>query len=131
MPHIHYKEMMQYAEDAAIHDRPWELWECIGIITDDLWTPCTHHPKWNDSLKYRRKTKTININGFEVPEPVRLKPNNGDEFFHVNFIGNPYFSIWRDTKSDNKLFCLGLVHLTMDNARIHANALASFTKKEL
>jgi hypothetical protein len=30
------------------------------------------HPHWISNVDYRRKPRTININGIEVPEPVRV-----------------------------------------------------------
>lgn len=67
--HIHAELMAQYAEDALTTNRPWELWEVMPVNSE--WMPLYDNPSWNTATKYRRKQKTININGFEVPEPVR------------------------------------------------------------
>ena len=70
--HIHAELMIQYGQDALITDKPWRLWECrrcLGI--NNVWRVCDSEITWSIHIEYRRKQKTININGFDVPEPVR------------------------------------------------------------
>lgn len=55
MAHIHAELMMQYAEDAKLHDEPWELWQ-HGDGSD--WVNCVSHPGWSSDNKYRRKPRT-------------------------------------------------------------------------
>ena len=50
--HVHAELMAQYAKDAKVTDRPWELWEM-----DDStgWVALAQMPRWNEYVKYRRK----------------------------------------------------------------------------
>ena len=66
--HKHAALMAQYAQDAAETDRPWERWQVYIMGGWRNWDiPFTFYPE----SEYRRKPRTININGYEVPEPVR------------------------------------------------------------
>lgn len=126
MPHKHHKEMRQYAEDATILDEPWEIWE----YKDHTWHNCKDHPHWHDSLEYRRKQKFININGYEVPEPVRTPLKNNEKYYHVNLYYEHGFlsETWTGNDFDMWLLKRGVIHLTEENAKIHSDALISFTR---
>ena len=81
-------------------------------------------------LDIRVKPKTININGHEVPEPVKVKPEIGDLYYSVSFtdLDNLFLSTFHDSYTDNLLFNKGIMHLTAEAAQKHAEALFSFTK---
>ena len=51
--HCHAYLMLQYAEDAATTDKPWNLWE---VCFDSKWVPLKTHPEWAQVAQYRRKT---------------------------------------------------------------------------
>ena len=128
--HPHAELMMQYAQDAMETDKPWEWWQ---FYYDGVWWDFKRHPIWHKSAEYRRKPRTININGHEVPEPVRTPLKNGDQYFvpslsHSTLV---WTMAWDDqgaaTISD---FKRGLVHTTREAAKLHAMALLSFTTKE-
>jgi len=74
--HKHSSLMLLYAQDAMETDKPWERWEFKdednnwSCFSDDLFE---HRPGWYEDVEYRRKPQTININGFNVPEPVWYK----------------------------------------------------------
>ena len=90
-----------------------------------------YHPPWNEHHKYRRKPRTININGYEVPEPVR-KPLEREARYFVPAIGGVYLVSefhWRDDEADKRFLDRSLVHLTKKAAITHARALLSFTTK--
>jgi hypothetical protein len=72
------------------------------------------------------KNKTININGFEVPEPLRKIDRNGD-IVHVVSLEKTYV-VTCVTRGINDLIDLGIVHKTLACAEIHRTALLSFTK---
>lgn len=83
-------------------------------------------------MDWRIKPKTININGFEVPEPLREKPEHGIEYYVPDIYSSNAFAdnyTWEDDKVDSKHFRMGFVHLTKEAAKLHAKALLSFTKK--
>ena len=76
--------------------------------------------------------KTININGFEVPEPEREPLPIGTMYWSpyictvsTNLVVGNY---WGSHTVDNDLLNAGLVHLTKEAAELHAKALLSFTQ---
>ena len=80
---------------------------------------------------YRVKPKTININGYEVLEPVRTKLNDGDTYYIPDIFSCDFYTAdwWSDTDQDLKFLNLGLIHLTKEAAVQHAKSLLSFTAK--
>lgn len=130
--HIHAELMLQYAQDAMETDKPWERWECCR--SDGVWDELSKHPMWTERMGYRRKPRTININGFEVPEPVREPLEEGTTYFVPNLHGvlpDPHYeSIWDNCGIDVRRLVHGLIHLTREAAELHAKALLSFTEKK-
>ena len=120
------KMFEQYAKDWSENDRPWELWECTHISSGEI-LPLIDHPKWEAHCNYRKK-QTININGYEVPEPERVQPEIGVKYFTlIAGHGEIRKHIWDGDGVD--IICLnkGFVHLTSDAAKLHIKALLSFT----
>ena len=80
--------------------------------------------------KIRRKPRTININGFLVPEPLRDGLEIGGVYFLADCICNE-IEEYRWSGSDIALLWLpsGLLHSTKEAAELHAKALLSFTRK--
>jgi hypothetical protein len=78
---------------------------------------------------WKIKPRTITINGYEVPEPMRVKPSLGDKFY-ITFLTNntieSYF--FSDSSTENRWFKLGFLHQTREAAELHLEALLSFTK---
>jgi len=122
--------MLAYAQDAMETDKPWERWEWFNEY-DQEWETLALNPKWGLNAQYRRKPRTININGFEVPEPVRqILPY--ESIYYVPDIGHPEASLesmWQDDEIDIHRLDQGIVHLNNDAAIAHAKALTSFTTK--
>lgn len=130
MRHRHAELMLQYAQDAMETDKPWERWEYMpeGELNG---RSLTTHPKWLLIHEYRRKPKTININGFEVPEPVREPLKLGQKYYIPSFdelsengVDRLY---WRGDKFDNIYLKNGMIHVEEGNAILHKEALLSFT----
>ncbi len=121
-PHPHAASMLLYAQDAAETDKPWKRWEIKG---DTGFHKCLKHPEWYENFEYRRKPRTITVNGIEVPEPIREEPKVGEKYFLVN-LASPtlvnYYS-WSHHRDDNEWLNKGLVHLTEEAAIAHAKAL--------
>ncbi len=86
--------------------------------------------RW-DPEDYRVKPKTILINGFEVPEPVRTPLKQGQEFWvafpHAE--GSLINWCWDGGDTDIRWLKRGLVHLTEESAKRHCDALLSFTER--
>ena len=128
MKHKHAELMLAYAQDAQKTDKPWLLWEFR--YNDDKWLPLEDNPWWAYLVEYRRKIKTIRINGYDVPEPLKVKPNKGEKYYCVSFReeSNVDDYPWNDDTVDNQLFSKGMVHLNYEAAELHASALISLTK---
>lgn len=80
--------------------------------------------------RYRIKPKTININGHEVPEPLRAAPKYNTTYY-ITSVHNkePYRAyIWHDDDIDTILLKRGICHLNKEAAIAHAKALLSFTE---
>ena len=71
MGHIHAAAMAEYAKDAAETDKPWERWEFS--YKNQEYSSLQSQPLWYAGNKYRRKPKSILINGYEVPESFTAK----------------------------------------------------------
>lgn len=76
--------------------------------------------------------KTLLINGHDVPEPMREKPEIGTEYWYVDAkLDNGASSFyWDNGRIDNLLLSHGICHLTRDNCIAHAKALFSFSEEE-
>ncbi len=88
------------------------------------------------SVGLRIKPKTININGYEVSEPMWEMPPEGTAVYWPGFGSES-----GDTHTESAdvgyyptmlpdLLRKGLLHPTKEAATIHANALLSFTQRE-
>ena len=126
MGHIHAAAMAEYAKDAAETDKPWERWEFS--YKNQEYESLNNHPIWMTDNKYRRKPKTILINGHEVPEPHRkpLEIDNPYWTFTFFFDGVSEYC-WANDLDDNNALKNGFIHLTKEAAEKHFNALKSFT----
>ena len=129
--HVHAEAMALYAQDAAETDKPWERWEYC-MRNDCIWINCSSGGvAWNKNAQYRRKQKTIPINGFEVPEPCRDPLEIGEIYYSYSLYVDgaaPY--TWGNSYQDKSLLAYGLIHKTKEAADIHAKALTSFTVRK-
>jgi hypothetical protein len=124
MKHVHAELMALYAQDAMETDKPWEWWENnYGCL--DNWETLTSSPSWRNEVNYRRKPRTIKVNGFDVPEPMReiehsqnvwwASPDEECFAAEIDFYrGSP----WRE-----RLLSRGLIHSTKEAAAKHAMAM--------
>ena len=74
--------------------------------------------------------KTIRIGEYDVPEPVREPLEKDTEYWiaHFSLEGLANRFKWYSDKFDNRVLKNGLIHLTKEDAVIHAKALMSLTK---
>ena len=124
-PHPHAASMLLYAQDAAETDKPWERWLCMHK-KDAIWRDgFEEHPTWHEDFEYRRKPKTITVNGIEVPEPIREEPKMGEEFFFVDLSVSTLtlHFLWENDAYDRDWLKKGLIHSTKEAAIAHAKAL--------
>ena len=127
--HRHAESMALYAEDALTTGTPWERWE---YQYDGIWKQLRYFDTlWCLDTEYRRKPKTININGFKVPEPMRVRPDAGAIYYYPNLTSNGERTYaWVGDEIDEHCFKAGMCHLTREAAELHGDALKSFTKLE-
>ena len=88
---------------------------------------------FNDPIfEFRIASKTILINGHEVPKPLREEPEYGTTYFYPYFcdIIRSLSSNWKGDLVDENRLKVGFVHLTEEAAIKHAEALLSFTKED-
>ena len=128
MGHIHAAAMAEYAKDAAETDKPWERWEFSKTGRD--YDSLHEHPSWNPDIKYRRKPKTILINGYEVPEPCREPLRSGQKFWIVNPFKGPQWFTWDGSKEDFHALESGFVLLTEEAAEKHYEAFKNLLAKK-
>ncbi len=77
-----------------------------------------------------RKLKTININGFEIPIPIKVPPDIGTEVFIPDIRVQVCKYVYSENTNQflDKLIELGMVHLSEESAKLHTKALISITK---
>jgi hypothetical protein len=135
MKHKHAENMIAYAQDAMETDKPWERWQVRLNLIASRWHDMECECTWNPNCEYRRKPRTININGHEVPEPVREPLGEGDAYYYVSFdslytANGASEARWYEVAGVSRFrLDKGIIHLTRESAEIHAKALLSFTEK--
>ena len=129
--HKHADLMRLYAEDALETDKPWELWE---YSQDDGTTwhgfDAGVQPCWLVNTEYRRKPKTITINGRELVAPERVAPAVGAKYWIPSLHALDYIGTnqWTDDSSDRRWLECGMVFLRRDDATALTKALLSLLK---
>ena len=126
MKHKHAELMMQYAQDAMETDKPWELWE-YSHASSNGWRNLDKMPSWRIGNDYRRKPKMLSVwlaNGDVVswPEPVK-ELRSGDDYWYIGASGGAHFDSYQICDTENKIICMGVVHLTREAAEQHSEAL--------
>jgi len=95
--------------------------QCLSEFSHRAYTPAS----------YRIKPVTIIINGFEVPEPMRVAPELGSEYWITQiYLPNEACWVWTwiDSEGDKERLRRGICHNTKEAAEAHARALLSFTE---
>lgn len=131
--HKHAALMLQYAQDAAETDSPWERWEWRDINTNRFVT-CNQHPSWNVNCGFRRKPQVIRVGRHEFPKSISNAPLNSINYFFVT-AGNSCFDVdadtWVNSKLDNMRLESGRVHLTREAAQTHAAVLNAICRGDI
>ena len=128
MGHIHAAAMAEYAKDALETDKPWERWEFS--CGNQEYKSLQSQPLWVADFRYRRKPKTIMINGHEVPEPHRTPLKSGEMYWTLSLVRGATSAHWQDDGIDSRYLENGFIHLTEEAAEKHFNALKSFTAQK-
>ena len=104
-------------------------WRAVDSTTVLDWI--TNDPLKDYTPYFRIKPKTININGIEVPKPMRETPKDDVSFWladPTNQTGVCEFK-WHPCPTHKGWLEAGFCHSTKEAATIHANALLSFTRR--
>ena len=123
--HVHAELMAEYAKDATKSTEPWKDWEMTDSFDTTSWISCTGHPGWISVLNYRRKPKTVTINGIVVNKG--LTEANYDTLVYIPtlHLHEKYIAIrFKDTYQRG--LERGLVHATKEDAIAMADALLAF-----
>lgn len=102
---------------------------CVKHPNEDMWSIYSYGFPHYENVEIKKRT--INISGFEVPEPERKAPKVYERVCMPRLdISPPYDSFeWQGHEGHQELLKDGLIHLSRENAILHATALLSFTKK--
>lgn len=129
--HPHAELMMEYAKIAQTTDKPWEhfeVWQNDSCVWKSIHLPV----RFYSHMEYRLKPepKTIRIGKYDVPEPVREPLKNGTTCWYPKLSNIDLIDgyIWCNDDTDVRLLSYGLIHLTEEAAKAHAEALLSLTK---
>ena len=120
--HVHAELMAEYAKDAAKSTEPWKDWEMTDSFDTPSWISCTGHPGWVSVLNYRRKPKTVTINGIVVSKG--LTEANYDTLVYIPtlHLHEKYIAI-RFEDTYQRSLERGLVHATKEDAIAMADAM--------
>lgn len=128
MKHKHAELMLEYAQDAMQSETPWDNWE-YSINDIDWFQMGGGASAWHPTFSYRRKKKTININGYEVSEPIAEYPMIGSSYYLVSTSYGVSCHKWSGGDTDVEWWENGLIHANKEDAELHLKALLSFTNK--
>lgn len=123
--HPHAELIMKYAEIAQHDAEPWKHFE---FKYDGEWVDLDYSPSFDSDSEYRLKPRTININGFEVPEPLRHEPSDGTDYYVLDMSEVSEMK-WTYDVIEYQWLKAGIIHLTREAAEKHLEALLSFTKE--
>ena len=130
--HKHAALMLQYAQDAAETDKPWERWE---FKTDgDTWVELIKNPSWFEDRKYRRKPQVIRVGRHEFPKPIAFTPPKDTIYWITRLRPEGYTAsdlIWGDDKVDFDLLKSCVVHLSREAAQAHADVLNAICRGDI
>lgn len=128
--HKHAALMLQYAQDAAETQRPWDRWENSNpTMNPRTWSACIDHPEWNPAIEYRRGPKRTIVNGALIVAPRDTAPALKAAYYVVSLYAENWCTPmrWSGTAFDERALLRGLVFDTEDDARAYALALMDRT----
>ena len=125
--HPHADLMAKAAEIAKTDKEWWRHFEFKN--TTGIWMGMTENTGFYDFAEYRLKPRFIDINGHQVPEPVREPLKIGQVYWLARIHGAVDSFEWEGDHECRAWLECGLIHLTKEAAEAHAAALFSFTQK--
>ncbi|MFC2353130.1 hypothetical protein [Eikenella halliae] len=130
--HKHAALMLQYAQDAAETDSPWERWEFE--VKSGVWCNLSEHPAWLEHKEYRRKPQVIRVGRHEFPKPIAFTPPKDTIYWITRLRPEGYTAsdlIWGDDKVDFDLLKSCVVHLSREAAQAHADVLNAICRGDI
>lgn len=136
--HKHAALMLQYAQDAAETDRPWERWEFEA--KSGVWCNISEHPAWLKNKNYRRKPQVIRVGRHEFPKPITEAPLVGATVYnvqeHFDHTVPHAFQVAEEKFDPSNPFHkwyvrAGLSHLTRAAAQAHADTLNAICRGDI
>lgn len=125
--HPHADLMAKAAEIAKTDKEWWKHFE-IKTLHFDAWSEMCNEVFF-DNDEYRLKPNFIDINGHQVPEPVRESLDDGQLYWVACVTYGATESKWDGDSGDELWLENGLIHLNREAADAHVTALISFTQK--
>lgn len=134
--HKHAALMLQYAQDAAETDAPWERWEYkIDGCNGEWLSVLNTHPDWNVNFEYRRKPQVIKVGRHEFPKPITEAPEEGTVYWTIESGGRNGFYAerykWLQNGEDESCIRQGLIHLSESAAQAHADVLNAICRGDV
>ena len=130
--HKHAALMLQYAQDAAETDKPWERWE---FNPNSTWQPCGNNPGWFTDSEYRRKPQVIRVGRHAFPKPITEAPEEGTVYWTIEARGRNGFYAerykWLQNGEYESCIRQGLIHLTEEDAQAHADVLNAICRGDI
>lgn len=123
-----HADLMAKAAEIAKTNKEWHRhFECKGSA--DIWVDMPENTGFCDWGEYRLKPRFIDINGHQVPEPVREPLEDDQEYWITDIRYAPSVFNWENNDADYRWLERGIIHLTKEAAESHSSALLSFTQK--
>lgn len=125
-----HADLMAKAAEIAKTDKAWYRHFEFKARTMSSWADLVWIIGFDENVEYRLKPRTIDINGHQVPEPVRdpLEVSNLLWIADITQL-NAEQLMWTGHASDILMLERGILHLTKEAAEAHMTALLSFTQK--
>lgn len=79
------------------------------------------------SRRIEVKPRTITVNGIEVPEPMKVRPEEGT-LYYTSSTNPEQFLKWRGDNFDETCFNDGICHSTPEAATLHWEAMIAPSK---
>lgn len=130
--HKHAVLMLQYAQDAAETDKPWERWEYR--TPDGGWWDMDSSPCWDEEAEYRRKPQVIRVGRHEFPRPITFIPQKDTIYWSIRLQFKGYAPnelIWSDDETDLALLESRVIHLSREAAQAHADVLNAICRGDV
>ena len=124
----HAALMLQYAQDWAETDEPWERWEVAAF--GNKFVPLHVHPGWREEHEYRRKPNMMTYT-VTIPEPLREAPGVGEAYYVAapDAAGFCIEYVWTGRGTDIHGFKRGLYFATKEDAIAAAKAMLPIKEK--